>query len=276
MKIALILSGGGAKGCFQVGVMKQLIEKGILPDLIYGTSTGALQAAGYSHIGITRLEQVWLAIKSKSEIMRSNWRNLWRDGKYDMTPLAKKLNDINNLDREPGLSCEAIVTRVCLEDGRVEYIPYDHPEFAESVLASASVPFVSRPVKIGKKHYIDGGVRDQVPIRDMEKLLKLGYRVIVVSTNPLRINPFNQWKMPKIFPLWSIIVRVADDILPTETWLDELRAVKKMQSLSPVPVEIYMPETLWMGTEDYEPSKIRDGILMGYQAQPKNLMEVDL
>ena len=275
MRVALILSGGGAKGCFQVGVIKSLIDSGITPSIIYGTSTGSLQAAGYSHLGIKRLEQVWLSIKDKSDIFRWNWRNLFRDGKYDMVPLAKKLQAINDETRECGVSCEAIVTRVCLEDGSIEYIPYDHPEFTQSVLASSSVPFVARPVEINGKHYVDGGVRDQVPIKDVKKLLADGYKVIVISCNPMRINPFDQWKWPKFFQLWGIIYRVSDDILPCETWLDELRQIQELQEQGK-DIQIYLPDHLWMDTEEYDPVKIRQGIAMGEASKPTNLVGVQL
>jgi len=272
MKTALILSGGGAKGCFQVGAMKRLIEDGVKPDIIFGTSTGALQAAGYAHIGMYELEKVWLSIKAKSDVMGSNWMNLWRDGKHHMRPLKKKLELI---EKSSGFRlCDAVVTRVCMETGEVEYIDFDHPEFLLSVLASACVPFVSTPIKIGDKHYVDGGVRDQVPVRELKRLVAEGYKVIVISTKPVMINP-DPWKMPKIFPLWKIIVRVADDILPTETWLDELRQVKEMQ-LAGAPVELIIPQRAWMGTEEYDPEKIRLGIAMGYAAEPTNLKEVKL
>lgn len=278
MKTALILSGGGAKGCFQVGCMKKLDELGIKPNRIYGTSTGALQAAGYSHLGIKRLEEIWLGLKSKYDVFGWNWwphiltLGLTLDGKYHMRPLEKKLKAINDSPREPGIECEAIVTRVSLKTGALEYINYDHPEFLNAVLASASVPFVSRPIG----DYVDGGVRDQVPIRDIEKSLADGFeKVIVVSTNPIRINPRFEWKKPWFLPIVSILIRVADDILPCETWLDELRQIKKMQQ-SGLPIEIYMPDNYWMDTEEYCPNKIRQGIDMGYNAKPVDLRNVSL
>lgn len=271
-KTAFFLTGGGAKGCFQVGVMKRLIEKGIIPDRIYGTSTGALQAAGYAHVGMKRLEDLWLAIKSKSDVFGWNWwphiltLGITLDGKYHMKPLWKKLKQMEASPREPGINCEAVVTRVSLATGAIEYVNYDHPEFLEAILASASVPFVARPVN----GYVDGGVRDQMPIAHIEDILGEGFdRVIVISTNPIHINP-EPWVMPKLFPLWAIIVRVADSILPCETWLDELLVVARLQKQGR-PVEIYMPKNKWMDTEEYSPEKIRLGIQMGYEAEPTNI-----
>jgi NTE family protein len=183
--------------------MKSLISKGIIPDVIYGTSTGALQAAGYCKLGIDGLEAVWTSLTGRSDVFRYNWRRLFRDGKYDMLPLEEKLNKINNMPRQPGNSCNAIVTRVCLETGEIEYIDYNHPEFLRSALASAAVPFLVKPIDINGRQYVDGGVRDQIPIKDIRRLLIDGYKVYVVATNPIRVNPLDSWR-PGRFPLWSI------------------------------------------------------------------------
>lgn len=274
MKTAFVLSGGGAKGCFQVGVMKNLINnKGYKPSVIYGTSTGALQASGYAHIGINRLEQIWLALKDKSDVFSWNWwphiltLGLTLDGKYNLNPLKKKLEAIEASPREPGINCEVVVTKVSLLTGEVKYCRYDEPDFLESVLASASVPFVNKPVK---GEWVDGGVRDQIPLGQVRKLMDEGYeRIVCVINNPIHINP-ESWKMPWFMPLFGILIRVADGILSCETWLDELRQIQEWQAQGKN-IEVYMPDDYWMDTEEYTPAKIQQGIAMGYAALPIDL-----
>lgn len=61
---AIVLSGGGALGALQAGALRALIEAGIKPDLLVGTSIGAVNAAcmavyGFNLEGITRLEKTW-------------------------------------------------------------------------------------------------------------------------------------------------------------------------------------------------------------------------
>ena len=77
----------------------------------------------------------------------------------------------------------AVVTNV--KTGRPEYIQLTdlkEKEQMEYLRASGSLPFVSRPVKIGDQLYLDGGIADSVPI---EKALSMGFdRVIVVLTRP--------------------------------------------------------------------------------------------
>ena len=66
-KIGLVLSGGGAKGAYQVGVVKALLEKNVAMDCIAGTSIGALNGSILASapdltVGFERLEKVWQRI----------------------------------------------------------------------------------------------------------------------------------------------------------------------------------------------------------------------
>ena len=66
MKKALVLSGGGARGAFQVGVIKFLQEMAWAPDLICGTSVGAINAAAYgSDMSVERMTRLWQTYRRK-------------------------------------------------------------------------------------------------------------------------------------------------------------------------------------------------------------------
>lgn len=266
-KLAFVLSGGGAKGAFQVGVMKQLIGiQGMRPSRIYGTSTGALQASGYAHLGIKRLEEEWLKIQCKSDVMSYNWwphlftLGLTLDGIYHMGPLRKKLEAIAAQPKEPGLNCDAIVTRVSLLTGKLEYVNYDADTFVEAVLASCSVPILNPPVN----GYVDGGVRDQTPIAGA---IKDGYdEIVCVITNPL-YRQIPSWSKPKFLPIPKILIRVADEILAFETWLDEIKQIKEYKKQG-VKITVYAPDKLLLDTQDYDAVKIRAAIEQGFFAKP--------
>jgi NTE family protein len=64
--IAFVLSGGGSRGAFEVGALKALISKGIQPDLLVGSSAGAVNATGVALDptlnGVERLESLWLSM----------------------------------------------------------------------------------------------------------------------------------------------------------------------------------------------------------------------
>ena len=65
-KLAIVLSGGGAKGAFQVGVLDALINKhGVNPAIVVGTSTGAIQALGVAQQDVAGLVDVWMGLKGK-------------------------------------------------------------------------------------------------------------------------------------------------------------------------------------------------------------------
>ncbi len=69
-KVAVVLSGGGARGAFEVGVLKALRRHGIEPDIYCGTSVGSFNAAmAVSGRSVEEIEQVWLGIE-KSDIFR--------------------------------------------------------------------------------------------------------------------------------------------------------------------------------------------------------------
>jgi hypothetical protein len=59
--------------------------------------------------------------------------------------------------------------------------------------------------------------------------------------------------------------------MPCESWLDELRVIEDLQK-SAANIEVYMPRAQWMGTEEYDPEKIKIGLEMGYLAKPINLI----
>jgi NTE family protein len=90
-RTALVLSGGGARGAYQVGVLRELVEQGFLPrdragiDVLVGSSAGAINTAAVAawaddfHTGLVRLEQVWSEIRP-SHVYRTDVASLGRIG----------------------------------------------------------------------------------------------------------------------------------------------------------------------------------------------------
>jgi predicted acylesterase/phospholipase RssA len=168
--IAFVLSGGGALGAFEVGVLRQLWSNNIRPDALYGTSTGALNVAGYSFKGITYLENMWMSIKGIEDVFGSRgiltpFYLLFGNGMgiYSTKPLEKKLDGVVN--GQP--SVKTCVCRVSLRTTSAEYV-YAYPTrindlktFKKSVLASASTPILNDVVD---GEYVDGGVRHIAPV----------------------------------------------------------------------------------------------------------------
>ena len=90
MKTGLVLSGGGSRGAFTVGVIESLRNKGITFDFVSGTSTGSIIAPLVSIDDISSAVDNYSSV-NKSDILRKNWRRFFWDGLHDMSPLRKRI-----------------------------------------------------------------------------------------------------------------------------------------------------------------------------------------
>src|SRR5207237_8370268 len=81
-KTAFVLSGGGNHGCAQVGMLRALLERGIHPDVVIGTSAGALNGSGVaaepSLGGIEHLSAVWSALGTEPIFPGGRFGRAWR------------------------------------------------------------------------------------------------------------------------------------------------------------------------------------------------------
>jgi NTE family protein len=194
MKKALILSGGGARGAFQVGVWKYLQEISWIPDLICGTSIGAINAAAIgSGMSVERLAELWRT-HNRSEIYRLKSLHFLRSalrGKplksvLDTAPLRAMLTrnlDIEALRHSP---MEIIISAVHLATGRLHLynqtvIGIDH------LMASSAMPILFPWQAIRGERYWDGGVMANSPL--FIALEKKVAEIVVVLLSPVGNRP---------------------------------------------------------------------------------------
>lgn len=172
-RTAFVLSGGGPYGAIQVGMLKGLFEAGVKPDLVVGTSAGAMNAAFVaidpSSDGIRRLERIWTSIDDDDLFPGSrnkrNWARLLMRGNrvFDNTGLASIIirhlgSDISFEDTQIPLSI------VATELGSGAEKIFTSGRLLEPLLASAAMPSIWPPVEIDGKSYVDGGVVNSVPV----------------------------------------------------------------------------------------------------------------
>lgn len=261
MSIGVVLSGGGAKGAFQAGVLYQLHEKGIRPDFIVGTSVGALNAAGYSHAGIHGVMSTWRGIRSRRDVLKDQW---WKipfnaSGRYSMKPLHDLIQTLTMTPPAPTVP-EAIACYVNLKNSHSYYVSnreHPLPEFAKGVLASSSIPFYMEPVD---GYLADGGIREVAPLS--YALSREPSRLIVITCQPTHIgaaDPFDE-SYPKAL---SLGLR-ALDIRDHETLMNDIHAA----STGPTRIDLYSPEEYLYGTFDFTPKQINRAIELGLQARP--------
>ena len=192
----LVLSGGGTKGAYQVGMLKALRELGIKIKAITGVSIGALNAAMFLQKDENKAEEIYENIKMK-DIMNtpgidedknifdiSNLvaliSNLNKQKGLDNTAFRETIEKNLNIDEiyeseiDFGLLAYSVNNKIPVEKFKEE-IPKE--QMVDYLLASASFP-IFKPQKVGEDEYLDGGVYDNSPIN---MLIKRGYKNIILS-----------------------------------------------------------------------------------------------
>ena len=201
---ALILSGEGSKGAWQVGVLNYLKAVGLFRsgfDIICGSGVGAINSSVISqfdkkdfYLGIGVLHDLW---ETKIVSTSSVWN--WRRPKYIAGLWNKSFGTSKNLRKiieknvDPRLIMSSDVKlhlpAVNLVDGNLKYFDCENSEYIiDSVLAASAFPAFFDPVKIDNGLYIDGSIRDVSPLK---KVIKSGAEeiLIIMSNNPYMVKP---------------------------------------------------------------------------------------
>ena len=129
MKRALILSGGGARGAFQVGVMKYLNEINWEPDLVCGTSVGAINAVAYgSGMSIDHMTRLWQTYRRKKMfrvtlpiLLRSLKSRKQFSPMSDTRPLKKLLETNINIDALQNSKPDILISTLNMITGQIAY-----------------------------------------------------------------------------------------------------------------------------------------------------------
>src|ERR1035437_1128543 len=158
--IGLVLGGGAAKGFAHIGVIKALEAQGIVPDLVIGTSAGALVGALYA-AGKSGFELQALAIPF-NEGQVSDWV-LPDRGMIKGDALAKFINA--TVDNRPLEKLPRKFGVVATDLASGEPVVFRTGDTGTAVRASSSVPGLFQPVLIRGHEYVDGGLSSPVPVR---------------------------------------------------------------------------------------------------------------
>jgi NTE family protein len=173
---ALILSGGGGRGAYQVGVWRRLQEIGWQPDIVCGTSIGAINGALIgSGWDAQRMEQLWGSLHEKNIFKLSMWRQFkYRVNKLlgrqpnwpafmDNEPARQMLREVIDLQRLRNDQPRVVVAATNVLRSRLEYFSGEELT-AEHILASCSIPAIFPWCEINGELYWDGGVMANTPI----------------------------------------------------------------------------------------------------------------
>ncbi len=183
-KLGLALSGGGAKGFAHLGIFKLMEECNLRPDIIVGTSAGALMGVLYAD-GYTADE-----IKnmfSGREFSEFAQLQLPKSGLFDSKRFRHFLKRHLRAKTFEELKVPLVVMATDLDHGAAH--EFRTGSIVEAVTASCSIPIIFSPVVINGVHYVDGGLFQNFPVSVIRKECK---RIIGVNVSPLIPQKYKQ------------------------------------------------------------------------------------
>lgn len=177
-KTVFVLSGGGNLGAVQVGMLHGLLEAGIRPDAVVGTSIGALNgaflAAHTDVAGVQELAELWASVRRRDVFpmsVRALARGVFGHGQFLFESLGLRsllLRADVGFDRLQDAPLPFRVVATDVQSG--EPVVLSRGETVRALLASAAIPGVFPPVEIGGRMLIDGGVVANTPVGVAEAL----------------------------------------------------------------------------------------------------------
>lgn len=182
-------------------MLRALLERQIRPDLIVGSSVGALNglavAASPGLEAVAQLTRTWTSLQARDVFSSSvvgQISNLVRHGTHlhDNGPLRRLIEESASGRRIEQLAVPFHCVAACIEQASAHW--FDSGPVVEAVLASCAVPGLLPPVAIGQRHYMDGGLVASVPVG---RAVELGAtRIFVLHVGRLErplSNPARPW-----------------------------------------------------------------------------------
>ena len=161
-KVCFVLGAGGARGVAHIGFLKAMDEHGIKPDFISGCSMGSIVGACYSK-GITPDEMMKIVNSMKmSDLADASLFPFNKTSIMSSNKLRKKLEQVVGETTFDELSIPFECIGADIITGKVEILRTG--SVAEAIRASSAIPAIFRPVEIGDKLLVDGGVFMPLPL----------------------------------------------------------------------------------------------------------------
>jgi NTE family protein len=196
---AFVLSGGGSLGALQAGMLRALYEHGAAPDLLVGTSAGALNAAFIASrpqtVATSRaLGRVWSDLRRDDLFPVSPWMLLGGLlGRRDHLVPARALRELvqRHLEFEDLADAPIPLHVIAFDVEHGREVRLSEGSALDAINGAAAVPGVLAPVPFGDRRLIDGGVVNNTPI---SHAVELGAeRVYVLPTqDPAAPPPVTQ------------------------------------------------------------------------------------
>ena len=204
-KVGIALGGGGARGSYQIGILKALREHGILDQVHHmsGTSIGAINTLMVmANLSYERMIEIWHKITNE-EIYGQGLDRFKTDrlGLFSLKDLYLKLSQEISIDeirksRIEGYVTAAKIKKESLIDQviirRMKHEVFHLNNFEDphkAVLASSSIPLLFGSTEIDNETYVDGGTLDGCPL---DTLIEMGCNIILAVPIDGRFKPKKQ------------------------------------------------------------------------------------
>ena len=193
--MALVLSGGGAKGAYEAGVAAAFVERGLPIRLVAGSSAGALNAAMIASGRADRLEAMWRSVtREQVYSLRAavffagflpGWLTLFvlneTSSLFDAAPLRDLIAASLDFDQIAASPVRLLVTATDLA-AREKRVFDNRTVTVDALMAASAVPGLFPPVKVDGALLVDGGLTGRAPILEaLEADTSLGRAVVVMS-----------------------------------------------------------------------------------------------
>ena len=207
MSTAFVLGGGGVLGAAEVGMLRALFERDVTPDLVLGTSVGALNGAMVARdptaAVIDRMSELWTSAARNGDVYGDRRLRTVRRAMSTGTHIYSPKPMTERLREEFGdLTFEDLPVRFQVCAASIERAAehwFDSGPVVDAIVASAAVPGLLPPAKVGDEHFLDGGIVNSIPVG---RAVQLGAKRIFVLQvgridRPLKA-PRKPWEVARV------------------------------------------------------------------------------
>ena len=273
-KRGLVLSGGGSRGSYHVGVLKALTEQGKTWNHVAGVSVGSLNGIFIAmhkpeeqKQAVKELEKLWNTEIKGNESIYKPWyfypfnyiASLWKGSLNSTEPLEKIVNkyiDENKL-KNSGVSLR--IGAASLTTGLYKIATEKTKDIGKWVMASSSMPLIFNPIEIDGEVFVDGGIRNITPLNDIIDLELDEIDVVLADT----LAPMTQEQdgFTNIIKIGMRSMQITiDEIYRTDI------VYCKEEKIHNVKITVYSPKKMLSHEPfDFTPEKLKKAIKLGYE-----------
>lgn len=273
----LILEGGAMRGLFTAGVIDEMMEQGVRYDGCIGVSAGAAFGCNYKSHQIGRVLRYNKRFAHEKKYC--SWYSWLTTGDlygadfcYHKLPDELDVMDVKTYNSDP---MHFYVTATDTATGKAVYHELDHldDEAYEWMRASASMPVVSRPVRLMGRSLLDGGISDSIPVKFFESI---GYtRNVVVLTQPRGYRKGAQSGMKILARLLKQYPAIVKDLKERHIvynreldYIDQREKERKLFVIAP-------PHELKIGKTEHDTERMDEVYQIGRQTMKEHISELN-